>query len=156
MFTSLLTKNRGFQVIELLIAIVVISFLVGLLINNSRNNTIKEQDLERQEDVLVLYTQLEDYRRETGHYPSGSDEDTNCGDGTESCTLSVDLLGNNVSEALTDPNGNPVQIVSEEPTLDNGAYYYFPSGCDGGQCQSYSLYADLIKNPNDYQRQSIR
>lgn len=158
MFTNLRKSDKGFTIVELLIVIVVIGLLAGLVLNTFQGAQARARNTERQTDLNALHTHLEVYFNDNGHYPSGGSA-TICGDdGATSCVLSTTIFDGLDAEALNDPSGTAISVVSSAPTPANGAYYYFPTGCTGtgnGQCTGYTLYADLEDGQPDYTKAAL-
>jgi len=158
MFTNIRKSDRGFTIVELLIVIVVIGLLAGLVLNTFQGAQARARNTERQTDLNALHTHLEVYFNDTGHYPSGGTA-TICGDdGATSCALSTTIFDGLDAEALNDPGGTAISVVSATPTPAAGAYYYFPTTCTGtgaGQCTGYTLYADLEDGEPDYTKAAL-
>jgi len=66
MGSSILRRQRGFTIVELLIVIVVIGILAAIVITSFSGVQAKARDTERQTDVKSLASQLEAFYNSTG------------------------------------------------------------------------------------------
>lgn len=145
---SLKKRDQGFTIIELLIVIVVIGILAALVLNSFSGVQARARDTERKSDINAIRSQLEVYYNDNGGYPSEADlvAQTN-GDFTWAAT---NLPGFEL-EALVDPRGNVVNAAG-------GTYTYeaLPADCDTGECDSFTLSADLESStPDPYTKESL-
>lgn len=151
------TNNRnqtGFTIVELLIVIVVIGILAALVLNTFQGVQARARDTERRTDVNSIATQLEAYYADYGHYPDGSATST-CGEGTDSCALSVLQTRGLDEEALNDPNGNAINVATN-PGTDNQYYYDVTTAtCATGQCDSFTLSTVLESDSTAYTKNSL-
>jgi len=131
-----------------------LDFLSGLFVGlvgntfDAEGTRARARDAERQTDLIYLNTLLEVYYVENGYYPSGGIETTCGSDGASSCIFSANLFEGLNQEALNDPDGNPIVtlVITEDSLTENiekGKYYYLPTGCSSGHCQSFDLTSDL-------------
>ena len=156
MFTKLRKQESGFTIVELLIVIVVIGILAALVLNTFQGVQARARNTERKTDINALHTHLEVYYNDNGSYPSGSATDTTCGsDGATSCALSTVIFTGLDGEALNDPGGTAINVVSSAPTPANGLYYYFPTSCTAGACTGYTLYANLEDETAAYTKTAL-
>lgn len=141
-----LRKQSGFTIIELLIVIAIIGVLALLVITNFQGAQAKGRDTLRQNNINALYTKLEEYHNENGHYPTedfttdvfpgidaGAFEDPDGDDIIQSAPVAADTQP---SDPYTTGSGN-------EPT--GAEYTYAPYSCTGttagtDTCQKYVLY----------------
>ena len=115
--------NRGFTVIELLVAIVII-ITAGVLFFVEKNQVEQsKRDTERKVAINAMYYALEEvYYPKNKYYPSSIDSKV---------LRSVD------PDLFTDPEG--VKIGSE-----GAEYRYEPTGCTtDGKCTGYTLRVSL-------------
>jgi len=127
MRTSLLKKQGGFTLLELLIVIVIIAILVVLIVPNLVSGPQRARDSQRKSDLRNIKTALETYYNDSNSYPT-------------SATWKTDLSSGTTPYMKTVP-GDP----------KGGADYTYtvtPSGCAAGACTSYTLSATL-ENKND-------
>lgn len=144
MFTQLRKRNEGFTIVELLIVIVVIGILAALVLNTFQGVQQRARDTERKTDVNALHTQVEVFYNDNGYYPDGS-----------TYALNTANLPGVDQEALSDPNGNALNVVTSTPTPADGEYYYYPTSCTAGECTGYTLYADLENESTDYTKSAL-
>ena len=121
-------KQKGFTVVELLAAVVVliIAGTVFYVQKNDINTASRDQD--RKTAINAIYYNLEEvYFPAHKSYPRVIDEST---------VKAMDPA------LLKDPSG--VKIGEQKSN-----YRYEPSGCDGDACKGYTLRADLERE-NDF------
>lgn len=127
MRTSLLKKQGGFTLLELLIVIVIIAILVVLIVPNLISGPQRARDAQRKTDLRNLKTSLETYYNDSNSYPTSANWKTDLSAGTTPYMKTIP----------TDPRG--------------GADYTYtpsPAGCAVGACTSYTLSATL-ENQSD-------
>lgn len=119
---KLLSNQKGFTIIELLVVIVIIGILVALLLPNLFSAQQRGRDADRKNDLKTIQQQLEAYYSDNNAYPLAT----------------ADLVPDYMDAVPVDPQG--------------GAYDYLaaPAGCStaADDCVSYTLTADL-ENDND-------
>lgn len=136
-------KQRGFTVIELLMAIV---FLIGagtLFFVQKNNIQTAGRDEQRKTAINAMYYSLEEgFYTKNKYYPARVDEKN---------LTTVDAA------LFTDPNG--IKIGQTTLTQDElsytvaSDYRYEPTNCSDGKCKSYTLRGDL-ENEADYIKKS--
>jgi prepilin-type N-terminal cleavage/methylation domain-containing protein len=139
-----MSKN-GFTLVELLVAISIIAIMSAIGFMTYTTVSKQGRDSKRQSDLRTIQSALENYYRDQGFYPFG----TNGSSGLD------DKLSQ-VAQAFTNAIGNPVATATKSylnalPTdpqfTGTGRYCYLPSpaGCDNSsvKCTSYSLFARL-------------
>lgn len=115
---------KGFTVIELIIAIVVLAGASILFFYQKNNIEIASRDNQRKSAINLIYYNLEKvYYAQNKSYPATIDS-------TSLTTIDPELL--------KDPSGN--LINTQEST-----YKYEPTGCNQNACSGYTLRADLEK-----------
>lgn len=125
-------NQRGFTVLELIIAIVVLVVAGLFFFIQKRDLEIEARDSQRKTAINAIYYNLEDiYYPANGAYPEH---------------LTADQLKGLDPAFLKDPDG---KTVGEE----GSNYRYEPKDCTDGKCKSYTLTADL-ENEADYTRES--
>lgn len=116
--------TKGFTVIELVIAIVILAGASILFFYQKNNIEMANRDNQRKIAINSIYYSLEKvYYAQNKSYPASLDS-------SSLTTLDPELL--------KDPYGN--LINSEESN-----YKYDPTGCTQNACTGYSLRADLEK-----------
>lgn len=127
-----MTKQRGFTVLELIIAIVFLLIAGTIFYIQKRDLEVARRDSDRKTAINQLYYNLEDvYFPANKAYPE---------------KLTTDGLKGIDPQILKDPRGIAVG--------DYGSNYrYEPKDCKDGKCKSYTLTADL-EAEGDFTKQS--
>lgn len=126
------TKQRGFTVLELIIAIVFVLIAGTVFYVQKRDLEVQARDAERKTAVNAIYYNLEDvYYAANKSYPE---------------KLTPEALKGLDPGSLKDPEG---VTIGEQ----NSDYSYHPKDCMDGRCKSYSLRADL-EHEADYVKSS--
>lgn len=117
-----MTKQRGFTVLELIIAIVFLLIAGTVFYVQKRDLETAKNDMARKTAINQIYYNLEDvYYSANKAYPE---------------KLTADGLKGVDPQILKDPKGVMVG--------DYGSNYrYEPKDCKDGKCKSYTLTADL-------------
>lgn len=125
---KLLSNQKGFTIIELLVVIVIIGILVALLLPNLFSAQQRARDAERKNDLKTVQQQLEAYYSDNNFYPEGMGE------------LETDGY---IDELPEDPQA-PTKTYAYAAADDSGA------ACTTAaeDCVSYTLTANL-ENDND-------
>jgi Tfp pilus assembly protein PilE len=125
-------KQRGFTVLELIIAVVFLLAAATIFYVQKRDLEIAHRDSARKTAMNEIYYNLEDVYFATNQgYPE---------------RLAADQLKGVNPESLKDPSG---KIVGEY----GSNYRYEPKDCTDGKCKSYTLTADL-ENEADFVKDS--
>jgi len=121
-------RQRGFTVLELIIAIVILLAAGGIFYVQKRNLEIAKTDSQAKTAINAIYYNLEDvYFPVNLAYPEH---------------LTADQLKGLNPADLKDPSGKAIS--------DQGSTYrYEPKDCTSGKCKSYTLTADL-QNEGDF------
>lgn len=119
---KLLSNQKGFTIIELLVVIVIIGILVALLLPNLFSAQQRGRDADRKNDLKTVQQQLEAYYSDNNAYPGAT----------------ADLVPDYMDAVPEDPQGGDYPYTAA------------PSGCTtaADDCVSYELTADL-ENEND-------
>lgn len=121
-------NQRGFTVIELFFAIVVLSVIAVLFWNYKNDIESLSRDDTRRTAINAMYYNLEDvYFVKNGHYPQ---------------TINRTNLTAMDSVLFTDPDG--VEIGKSDSD-----YRYEPIGCQEERCSGYTLRA-IMEREADY------
>lgn len=124
--------QRGFTVLELIIAIVLVLVAGTIFYVQKRDLEVAKRDELRKTAINAMYYNLEDIFYPTNqYYPEA---------------LTADVMKGLDPELLKDPSG---KAVSEQ----DGTYRYEPKDCAEGKCRSYTLRADL-EHEADYEKLS--
>jgi type II secretory pathway pseudopilin PulG len=127
-----MTKQRGFTVLELIVAVVFLVVAGTFFFIQKRDLEVANRDSARKTAINSIYYNLEDiYYAGNAGYPE---------------FLTSDQLKGVDPSILKDPNG---KTVGEE----GSNYSYTPKDCTNGKCKSYTLTADL-ENEGDYTKDS--
>lgn len=120
---KIIRDSQGFTIIELLVAILVLTVLVVVAIANIRDIRAENRDTASKTDINAVFYQLEATHEREGFYPE---------------SLSADSLKGVDPESLKDNLG---KAVNEE----GGIYSYKPRSCTEGKCKSFELTVQLEK-----------
>lgn len=125
-------RNRGFTVLELIVAIVFLLVAGTIFFVQKRNLEMSTRDSQRKTAINALYYNLEDV-----YYPAHSAYPEH---------LTADQLKGIDPNTLKDPNGKTVG--------DQGSdYNYQPKDCTNSLCKSYTLTANM-ESEADYTKTS--
>jgi Tfp pilus assembly protein PilE len=111
-------RQRGFTVLELIIAIVFLIIAGTVFYIQKRDLEIANRDSQRKTSINAMYYNLEDV-----YYPQNQGYPQN---------LTADQLKGIDPSVLKDPSGNAVGD-------QNSDYRYEPKDCTNGKCKSYTL-----------------
>lgn len=115
-------RQRGFTVLELIIAIVLLVVAGTVFYIQKRDLQVASRDSQRKTAINAMYYNLEDiYAPAHQSYPAA---------------LQADNLRGMDPELLKDPSGIAVGQYGSN-------YRYEPKDCQGNVCKSYTLTADL-------------
>ena len=121
------SNQRGFTLIEMLVVIIIISFLVGIVLTGTLGFQASARDTRRIGDLRNAQNFLELYFNKCGRYPG----DGTCGGTNPS---SWDVLATTLNSA---------KITSQFPKEISGKKYYYGVSSDG---LSYTLGAELERD----------
>lgn len=126
------SDQRGFTVLELIIAIVFVIVAGTVFYVQKRDLEVQARDSDRKTAINAIYYNLEDvYYAANKAYPQ---------------KLTADQLPGLDPSILKDPEGVMVGDQSSD-------YSYTPKDCTNGKCKSYSLTANL-EHEADYTKTS--
>lgn len=124
--------KKGFTLIEVLVAVTIISVLVSIGVVSYASVNKRSRDAKRKGDVEQLRSALEMYRADIGYYPNiGS------GSWSDASGLSTPLVSTYLPAIPSDPKSTQTYRY-EETNLSGGNYY--------GYCISVLLESE---NPSD-------
>ena len=124
--------TRGFTVVELLVAIVVLVSAGTLFIMQKNDIQMTARDAQRKTAINAIHQSLEEvFFKQNKFYPE---------------KLNADALPSVEASLFTDPSG---QKLGEAKS----AYRYEPAACEKGKCTSYVLRTTLEKEA-DYVKRS--
>lgn len=128
-----MTRQRGFTVLELIIAVIFLLAAGTIFFIQKRNLEIATRDSQRKTSINAMY-----YNLEYVYYPANNGYPEH---------LTADGLKGLDPAQLKDPNGKTVG--------DQGSdYAYTPKDCQNNVCKSYTLTANL-ENEADYTKTSM-
>lgn len=122
-------SNQGFTLIEMLVVIIIISFLIGIVLTGTLGFQASARDTRRTGDLRNAQNFLELYFTKCGRYP---------GDG--SCGVSAPGSWAALSSVMQSAN-----ITSQFPNEISGKKYFYGVNSDG---LSYTLGAELERDNN--------
>lgn len=131
-------KDRGFTLIEILIAVAIIAVLTAVTLSSAAALQKNSRDARRTADLSSLQVSLQQYYADQNYYPLAG-----------LSTGQLDLQGENFAS----PNGSIVYLnkIPTDPLGVTSPYVYVPLdsqgtiGCDNSVviCVKYCLYAKL-------------
>lgn len=142
-----MSKQQGFTVIEISIAIVVLITLTVFFVVQKQEFNTAANDQNRKSAINSMYYSLtEDFHKNKGYYPK---------------TISRDNLKSVDPTLFTDPsgftlNGNECTYTdsdNKQATDGSCEYHYQATNCNGDKCQAFKLTADL-EAEGDYIKES--
>lgn len=101
-----LKENKGFTLIELMVAVTIVILLSAVGITSYRAANQKGRDGKRKSDINQIRSALEMYRSDVGTYPTGVNWDSMIS------TLST---------------GNYISTIPQDPRSTDGYAYYYSS-----------------------------
>lgn len=132
-------KREGFTIVELLIAIVVVTILAAIVIVAYSGIQASARDAKRQSDIEQLAKLLEIYYVEKGYYPPFS-----LSSGTVGINSASWRVANipNVKEGILTPPGASATSLVNSTTPSKTQYGYHNAGTCGGtpKCSKVRLY----------------
>lgn len=147
-FTFLQSKKAGFTLVELLITVTILSLLLTIGITSYQRLIVDARDAQRQSDVKVIQSALEQYKADQNFYPLGG-------------VTPGAALTNRVGWPATTPTPSVVrtylQKVPQDPQVGIGTSNYsyealpnVPNACnnDSLRCVRYCLYAQVESSNN--------
>lgn len=152
------TNERGFTIVELVTAILVLSILIAVAIDSVVGYQAVARDRERQADVDVIAQSIERYYRTNAVAVGATYPPTTIGS-----TGLTDLV--NESDATSSPGQNTSAMVvattagSQAPTVSQYIYQPLNIGetlCTAAPCVKYKLYYRLEKDGVVIVRNSLR
>lgn len=127
-----MNKQRGFTVVEILIAVVLALSAGTIFYWQKKELMTAARDNQQKAAINAMYYSLEEvYHKQKGSYPS---------------TISKENITSIDPALFTDPNGKKLGEAGS-------TYRYEPLGCNGDNCKGYTLRADL-ENEADFVKNS--
>lgn len=136
-------KQKGFTLLELLVAMAIIAILTVLGISSFGTVREKSRDSRRKQDLQSITKSLEMYYNDFGHYPLSSDGAImGCGAGaTSACTWG----------GVFENTSNATLYMTELPADPKGNSYYYLTDVEGSY---YQLFA-FLENEEDAEAAKI-
>lgn len=125
-------RQAGFTLIEMLVVIIIISFLVGIVLTGTLGFQASARDTRRIGDLRNAQNFLELYFNKCGHYPGVSDTKAEC-----SASIS--------DWAALTTTMSSAKITSQFPKEISGKKYFYGVNPDG---LSYTVGAELERDNN--------
>ncbi len=137
----MISKNKGFTLVELLVVISILGVLATIALGSFRSSQARGRDAERKSDLKQIVSSLELYYADHGKYPvsvSGSIG------GCPSTSQSACTWG---SGQFTDTKTVYFKVIPKDPL---SAYSYYYRIVDAGTYQKFQLFAHLenTKDPS--------
>jgi general secretion pathway protein G len=136
-------KQKGFSLIELLVAISIIAMLTSITMASLSSARWKSRDAKRLADIKNIELAVNQYYVDKGYFPkrnraySGIDQSGSCGTGNQAwCDLQTDL-----SSYLNTLPIDPLIPDASSPQFQN--YRYFYDSDSGDKYQTFGLMTDL-------------
>lgn len=159
--TSRRSSIAGFSLIELLVAVAIITLLTSIVLATTQTVRSRARDTQRISDVRQMQNALELFYTSNFRYPDSD----NCGatqPNTSWCNSAesqdafdhwiLDDGGTNLSEFIRITPIDPRQVGTPNWTPENGGtYYYYSSDADNNQW--YMLVFGLENFPHDLETQ---
>lgn len=146
------TNQFGFTLIELIVAITIVSIISSVGLVTYSNSQIIGRDGRRQNDLRSVYTALELYHQKNGRYPcvannfqASTDNSTSPWIVDDGCggTLPIKNFASYMNAMPVDPKKNSFTSGNQESTNING---YFYSSCSSG---TGFILGTRLENKND-------
>lgn len=120
--------SRGFSLIELLVAITIISVLTTLGLANYQNSLRRTRDANRQADLELISSALEIYKTDNNEYPTANNIcDSSLGSCAACPCTGSDWTGTNV---LSDLEPNYILELPVDPINNLARYYVYDPVCN--------------------------
>lgn len=145
------TNRQGFTLVEIMIAVSIVAVVFGLIISSSAAIRKRSRDAQRQADLRMIQTALQQFYTDRNHFPNDftpistgliSGVLTDCSNEPTSpaCTISKTYL----STIPADPSGVDQYKYRSKVDTASGANNCGPAAGQGsGTCHSYILCAKL-------------
>lgn len=127
---NILTKNKGFTLIEIIVVMVLLGILAGLITPNFISSLKRGRDSRRRQNLTNLKTVLRAYYNDNQSYPASDDGKIAVGDPA----VAIEW-----GDAFTDGSIEYMEALPEE-TKDPQYYYELTAGSSG---EHYTLEACL-------------
>lgn len=115
-------NQRGFTLIEILFVIVIFAVAGTVLLLQRNDLNASFRDSERKTAINAMHYSLEEvFYRENGYYPT---------------TIDSEILPSVDPALFIDPDDNAINTAGS-------TYHYEGTACEGNECQSYRLSAEL-------------
>lgn len=131
-----LRSKQGFTVVELIVAIVIMSIMVTIGIASYTQIRSQSRDNKREGDITIMRSELEKMFEKNGEYPAGC-PDTTCTatmltDNTSTALLNASTTLTTLSSVLPgvksdfgDPNADSATTPFKKVDLAHSRYFYF-------------------------------
>ncbi len=137
----MISKSKGFTLLELMIVIILLSILALLLIGNYMSSLTKGRDSQRKNDLNQIQRALEMYYEDTNHYP---------------VLIDSQLFGKKFCDTSPDVNSCSKIYMVRTPKDPNSGYTYHYVTDGTASPQTYYVYSAIENLQDQSQGVSIK
>lgn len=113
----------GFTIVELMVAVTIISILAVMVYANFADSRAKARDAERQSDIRLLQNAIELYKVKYGRYPEGCQGANNWSGGAYGCPSGFEYIIGIAPEFIS--------VLPRDPRPGTGEGYVYVTDADG-------------------------
>lgn len=146
-FTTFMSTERGFTLVELLVVITIIAVLSAIAMVSYSNVLKTSRDSKRLSDLKLIQSALEEYHADQIYYPdeglnlANDTSITNCSGNVSTCTVTRTYLNQIPKDPLSNQSYCFRSMISSSQTGNNCGFGWYSSY--SSRCQYYHLCATL-------------